>query len=691
MDAKKGNIFEALNGYKQFIIPVYQRIYSWELSQCSKLWKDIVEMQKKYRVGHFVGSIVNVAEQVMPTGVQKFMIIDGQQRMTTLTLLLIALRDYSMENPTDTTVNANMITDMCLRNTYQQGDESYKLLLTKSDRNTLIELIDKVSNPDKSSKKIIDNYEFFRSKIDSKELAPNQIYEAIGKLQLVNITLDRSIDDPQLIFESLNSTGIDLSQSDLIRNHILMGLDNETQVRVYDRIWHPMEKLFGYEKQSDLMDKFFRDYLTFRNGRIPNQNKVYDDFQSYHKNSIFETIQEFCSDVYEKAKLYTDMFFCKSEYHELNTLFSEAKALQMDVVYPFLIKVYSDFSENKITIDDFISILKMCISYIVRRAICGIPTNSLNKTFATLKNSIKSNEYLTSLKVAFATMDSYKVFPLNVDFSAAFTVKDVYNMRIRNYILGKLESYQNKSPVLVSNYTIEHIMPQNNNLSTEWKQALGKDVWKDVQSRYLHTIGNLTLTAYNSEMSDNYFTDKLEMKGGFKESGLRLNSFLIHQTTWNQELILERAKILCEISNDIWQYPDIQDEIIMQYTENKTAKTSYDLKSYEYMNDFTTSLYELIDRRVMNISPDVKKEFKKLYIAYKSETNFLDIVIQKARLRLSVNMKFTEVFDPKNICKDVTGLGRWGNGDVEIGFDDPSQIEDIMNIVEQSYNNQLES
>ena len=250
MDAKKGNIFEALNGYKQFIIPVYQRIYSWERPQCTKLWQDILDMQKKGRAGHFVGSIVNVAEQVMPTGVQKFMIIDGQQRMTTLTILLVALRDYALENANDQSVNANMITDMCLKNSYQQGEDSYKILLTKSDRTTLIELIDRTPNANTDSKRIIDNYNFFKNKIQNKELEPNQVYEAVGKLQLVNITLDRSVDDPQLIFESLNSTGMDLSQSDLIRNHILMGLDNETQIRVYNQIWHPMENFLDMRSKA---------------------------------------------------------------------------------------------------------------------------------------------------------------------------------------------------------------------------------------------------------------------------------------------------------------------------------------------------------------------------------------------------------------------------------------------------------
>ena len=225
MDARKGNIYEILNGNRQFLIPVYQRYYSWDVEQCKRLWNDIVEMQKRGKEGHFVGSIVNIAEQAMPTGVQKYMIIDGQQRITTLSLLLIALRDYAVKNPGDTTINARRIDNMLLKNEYEIGDERYKLLLTETDRDILKCLVEEKPISDDTRSKLLDNYRFFASKIADKELLPAEIYESIGKLQIVNITLDRLVDDAQAIFESLNSTGKELSESDLIRNYVLMGLD----------------------------------------------------------------------------------------------------------------------------------------------------------------------------------------------------------------------------------------------------------------------------------------------------------------------------------------------------------------------------------------------------------------------------------------------------------------------------------
>lgn len=241
MDATKGNIYAILNGNKQFLIPVYQRYYSWDIEQCKRLWNDIVEMQKKNKQGHFVGSIVNIAEKAMPTGVQKYMIIDGQQRMTTLTLLLIALRDYAVSHPEDTTINSKRIDNMLLKNEYESGDERYKLLLTETDRDILVNLVEDKPIPEDTNSRLLANHKFFCDQIATKELSPAEIYESIGKLQIVNITLDRDVDDAQAIFESLNSTGKELSESDLIRNYVLMGLKPDEQTYVYEHLWRPME------------------------------------------------------------------------------------------------------------------------------------------------------------------------------------------------------------------------------------------------------------------------------------------------------------------------------------------------------------------------------------------------------------------------------------------------------------------
>jgi uncharacterized protein with ParB-like and HNH nuclease domain/predicted transport protein len=688
MDATKGNIYSILNGNKQFIIPVYQRYYSWETEQCSRLWYDIVDMQKKNKAGHFVGSIVNIAEQAMPTGVQKYMIIDGQQRLTTLSLLLIALRDYSEKHPEDTTINARRIDNMLLKNEYEEDDNRYKLLLTETDRDLLISLIEKKPISDPGLSRIVLNYRFFADKILEMSLQPNDVYEAIGKLQIVNITLDRNVDDAQAIFESLNSTGKELSESDLIRNYVLMGLNPAEQGYVYEHMWRPMELLFDYEKQDSVMDRFFRDYLTMKTTRIPKIDRVYGEFKDYHLNCEFDTIRGLCSNLLTYAAYYTNMVFRRSDNPILKSLYSDIGDLRMEVALPFLLKVHNDCAEGLITEEELIVIIKMCISYVFRRSICNMPTNSLNKTFATLRNEIKTDDYMNSIKAFFVLRDDYKEFPDDDKFEKAFVSRDIYNMRTRNFILSHLENYGNKAPIMIENYTIEHIMPQNSNPRDEWKIMLG-DNWREVQKNYLHTIGNLTLTAYNSEMSDNPFMIKMEMDGGFKESALRLNAYLVKLTEWNEEHIKERAKILAEKAERIWTYPEITESELKPYQLEEKTVQKYTIDSYD-INAFTKTLFDMIDRRICNLSPEVKREFKKLYIAYKLDTNFVDIVVQKQRLRISLNMKFSEIRDPKGICKDITGIGRWGNGDVEVFFGHTSEIDDVMELIEQSYNKQVD-
>ncbi len=683
MDARKGNIYEILNGNKQFLIPVYQRYYSWDIEQCKRLWNDIVEMQKKGKAGHFVGSIVNIAEQAMPTGVQKYMIIDGQQRMTTLSLLLLALRDYAIKNPEDTTINARRIDNMLLKNEYESGDERYKLLLTETDRDILMRLVEEKPIPDDTRSKLLDNYKFFAGKIADKELQPAEVYESIGKLQIVNITLDRSVDDAQAIFESLNSTGKELSESDLIRNYVLMGLEPTEQTYVYEHLWRPMELLFVYETQDSVMDRFFRDYLTMKITRIPKQDRVYEEFKLYHLNCEFSTIRELCQDLLTYAKYYTDMVFKRSSNPALKSLYEDINDLRMEVSYPFLLKVHNDYAEGIISEDDLKLIIRLCISYVFRRSICDIPTNSLNKTFATLKNEIKPDDYVNSIKAFFVMRNDYKEFPDDDKFAAAFVSRDIYTMRSRNFILSHLENYGNKAPIIIENYTIEHIMPQNSSLSPEWQQMLGAK-WREVQKTYLHTIGNLTLTAYNSEMSDHPFMVKMDMEGGFKESALRLNAYVVKLNEWNEQTIKERAALLADKAKQIWAYPDMTAAELAPYQTVEKPAERYSLETYD-TNVFTKTLFEVLDRRIQNLSPDVKREFKKLYVAYKLDTNFVDIVFQKQRLRISVNMKFSEVIDPNGICRDITGIGRWGNGDVELYMEHTSDVDQIMEIVEQSY------
>ncbi|GHU54921.1 hypothetical protein FACS1894132_10270 [Clostridia bacterium] len=689
MLATPGNVYQVLDGNRQYVIPVYQRTYSWQREQCEQLWKDIVKMQKSNSAGHFVGSIVNVTENAMPIGVQQFMIIDGQQRLTTLSLLLIALRDYAHDHcqpgsgPDNNEINEDMITNTHLVNMYASGDSKYKLFLTQGDRDALMKLIERSPIAEGTKSRLLDNYAFFREFIAKMELSLTEVYQSIGKLQIVNITLDRNIDDPQAIFESLNSTGIDLSQSDLIRNHLLMCLDASKQALLYDTLWHPTELLFEYEKASEHMDNFFRDYLTMKLGRVPNQKKVYEEFKIYFDNLGLETT-DICKDIYSFSKHYTDMFFCRSSEPRLKSLYEEMRAVRMNVAYPFLLKVHDDCANEVIDKNALIEIIAMCVSYVLRRNVCDMWSNSHNKTFATLKNAIRPADYLNSVKAFFITQDSYKEFPNNEKFAAQLVSRDVYKMQTCNYILRKLETFGGHHIVSLDDLSVEHIFPQHPNANSNWGS---------LDKLRVHTLGNLTLAHWedNSAMSNKPFDEKLNMENGYKKSALRLNAEIVTQTVWGDKQISDRADSLADIAKKVWAYPELSDAELAPYITQEETSPRYTVESYEW-NAHTRILFERLNTQILNLSSViVKRDFKKMYIAYKADTNFVDIVPQKEKLRLSINMKFGEISDPNGICRDITGLGRWGNGDVELFFGSLAELDDVMFIIEQSFRKQTES
>ena len=689
MDISKGSIYELLNGKYQFVVPVYQRKYSWLKDvQCDRLWKDIVNMEKQSKRHHFVGSIVTISDVNVPMGIHRYQIIDGQQRVTTLTILMIALRDHLREASSEE-VDEDTLTYYLLKNDHQKGYDRYKLLLNDNDREVLIKLIDVCPIIEDTQSNILNNYIYFKEKIAGNELTPAQIYNSIAKLQIVNITLKREEgDDPQLIFESLNSTGMDLSESDLIRNYILMGMTNDEQKDIYVNYWQPMENAFPVEKRSELMDKFFRDYLTMKLASIPNKEQVYDSFKSYCINTgVSNNTKELAEDLFFYAQCYNEISANTCSDPELHAIFIDIRIVKMEVAYPLLLKVYGDYKNNVISKADFIAILRLTESYVVRRAVCEIPTSSLNKTFATMRNNIKIDDYLNSIKVAFLSLETYKRFPTDEEFKRKLQIKDIYTMRSINYILVKLENYNNKEPISFTGFTIEHIMPQNDNLKPDWVSALGEN-WKEDHKTYLHRLGNLTLTKYNSEMGDRPFSEKLLV---LKQSATHtLNKYVVEQNIWNIDTIEERTKQLCDYSIDIWKFPAVSQEIISTYLkQSEEPTTKYSIDNYDFSNVFVKMLYTKLDEAIMALNPSIKREFKKLYIAYKYRTNFVDIIIQKTRLRLTINMDFDGVNDPCGICRNVTDIGRWGNGDVEISFDSLSLLNQTIDIIKQSLNKQI--
>ncbi len=693
MKASEAKLLEFLKKSPQFIIPIYQRAYSWGNKECLQLWDDIIRTGKKDSVNaHFVGSIVYVEKGLYSISSQTpLLVIDGQQRLTTISLILEALARKTKDNEPIEGFSANKLRRYYLLDDLAEGDSKYKLLLSETDKDSLISILNNNDLPNNYSIRIKENFELFSNLIE-KEKDLTIICKGLLKLVIVDISLNRDQDNPQLIFESLNSTGKELSQADLIRNYILMGLEHNLQSELYTNYWRPMELNFGQSGYVQYFDAFMRHYLTVKTGNIPREREVYEAFKLYSKENKSsnndENIKVLVQDIFRFANYFCAMVLDKENDKDLKIAFKDLKELKVDVVYPFLLEIYDDFKNNLICKNDFIEIIRLAESYVFRRAVCEIPTNSMNKTFANFTKNINKEEYLESVKANFILLPSYRRFPKNEEFQLKLKTKDLYNFRSKFYWLRRLETNNRKEHVQINEYTIEHIMPQNPNLSIEWQRELGEN-WKEIHEKYLNTIGNLTLTGYNSEYSDHSFNKKKTIEGGFLESPLKLNKFIAQTDNWNEDSMKRRAdKMANEIIN-VWQYPDISQDIIEKY-KPIINNTNYSLENFRYLESVNLNkLYQEFRKQVLALDPCVTEEILKLYIAYKAETNFVDVTPQANCLRLILNMKFSEINDPRNICKDVTGLGRWGNGDVQVKLHSIDDMQYIISLIRQSLDKQI--
>ncbi len=603
MDAKATtllNFFEE-NQNNQFVIPIYQRLYSWKKEQCEQLWDDIIKTGGNDQIkGHFIGSILYVRDD--DTHSSPLLIIDGQQRLTTITLLLTALRDHWSDKRKE-------IEDHYLINNDKDGDEKFRLILSDSDKDTLLSLIDKDRRkPSEPSVKIMENFELFEKWISENTDKLETIFKGLEKLMIVWIALDKGKDDPQLIFESMNSTGKDLTQTDLIRNYILMGLEPEKQKIFYEKYWRAMEE--DFKQNETLFNQFVRHYLTIKTREIPNINKVYEAFKRYQQERGIET-EALLQDLQKYCGFFCRIVFKKEADKDLNKALGFLVDLEMDVIYPLLLELYSDYSDGVLSKQDFIPIIYLTESYICRRAVCGLGTNSLNKVFPSFTKHIQKDEYFKSLKAHFGYLTEKQRFPNNDEFKKLFITIDFYNFKKREYFLERLENFERKEPVNIKECTTEHIMPQT--LTEKWERDLGGN-FQAIHDKYLHTIGNLTLTGYNPEYSNKSFQEKQGMEGGFKQSPLRLNQSLKDLESFGEEEIEKRANDLADWALKIWTYPKLDAETLEKY-KSKKEKKAYDLSSYKF-SSHSRELFDILSKEIKALDERITEKFNQEYISY---------------------------------------------------------------------------
>ncbi|AKB57811.1 GmrSD restriction endonuclease domain-containing protein [Methanosarcina barkeri] len=697
MKATEAKLLDFLRKSPQFVIPIYQRTYSWTEKECRQLWDDILRTGNNDDISaHFVGSIVYIEKGIYQVSSQSpLLVIDGQQRLTTVTLLIAALAraleklDENNREPLEG-FSPRKLRNYYLLNPEEEGEKYYKLILSQTDKDSLTSIVSNREQPKEFSLRVTENFKLFESWIAGCKDDLTPLCKGLAKLIVVDIALNRDQDNPQLIFESMNSTGKELSQADLIRNYILMGLEPQLQTRLYEQYWRPMEVDFGQEAYSEQFDGFMRHYLTVKTGEIPRIGEVYEAFK-VHANSTKTAqagVEALVADIRTFSRYFCAMALGKETDPDLKLAFHDLRELRVDVAYPFLLELYHDYATGMLSREDFVAAVRLIESYVFRRAICSIPTNSMNKTFATFSRYLKKDHYLKSIQVHFFQLPSYRRFPNDEEFRRELKIRDLYNFRSRSYWIRRLENYGRKERVQVDEYTIEHIMPQNENLSTAWKTELGTE-WKRIHETWLHTLGNLTLTGYNSEYSDRSFTEKRDMPGGFKESPLKLNKGLGQLDQWNEETIKERASRLAEIALNVWAMPKLATDTFEAYRPKATA-SGYTIEDHPYLLTGTVhELFEAFRKEVLALDPCVTEEFLKLYVAYKAETNFVDVVPQAKRLILSLNLPFSDINDPRGLCKDVSDVGCWGNGDVKVGLGSLNELPYVIGLVRQSFEHQM--
>ena len=704
MKATEANLLKFLRKSPQFVIPIYQRNYSWTEAQCRQLWADLMRAGRDDKVkAHFIGSIVYVERGLSTvTTEEALLVIDGQQRLTTSTLLIAALAEHFKTHNVAELLDAfsfKKLRNYYLLNPDEDGDRHYKLILSETDKDTLLALLQDTPMPAQSSTRITENYALFQSLIEEHQHELEAICQGLAKLVIVDVALDRSQDNPQLIFESMNSTGLELSQADLIRNYILMGLEPKLQTELYNTYWRPMEKAFGQAAYVVHFDAFMRHYLTTKTGEIPNVREVYLAFKAFAQKQpdTHTRTRDLVADIHAYALYYCAMALGTETDAGLKQAFHDLRELKVDVAYPFLLDVYHDYKQGRLNNDEALQIVRLVESYVFRRAICAIPTNSLNKTFAGLSRTLKKDRYLESVQAALLLLPSYRRFPKDEEFQREIKLRDLYNFRSRSYWLRRLENHGRKERVVVEDYTIEHILPQNEDLSPEWQQELGPD-WQRIQEEWLHTLGNLTLTGYNSEYSDRPFaykrdrvTDKDGNPIGFASSPLKLNLGLGAVAQWDEAAIKARAERLATDAAKVWKVPALDNSVLDAYraTPAQTGQT-YSMADHPHLETGAMKpVFEALRKAVQALNPNVTEEFLKLYVAYKAETNFVDVVPQAKRLLLVLNIGIAELDDPRGLCRDISNIGRWGNGDVEVGLSSLDELPYVMGLIRQALDRQM--
>ena len=654
------------------------------------MWQDIINAGVGTDSGHFLGSIVYIATSDSSASCTRWLVVDGQQRLTTLTLLMVALRDYIKESkwtggpdsPTPERIDAYF-----LINGLEPNHRRYKLRLRRSDNTTLRALVDGTALPVKHSATIQNTYALFLEYV--RECAdPDLIYRGASNLVIVDVTLHRKVDDPQLVFESLNSTGVDLSQADLVRNYLLMGLEEHEQTRLYNQYWSGVEELF--RKSAGVMNSFIRDYVALATHATKQirDDRIYDEFKEAFPASEIKQLESRLDDISRNARYYA-AFMIGDKNGRLDEAMRNVRQLAQ-VPAILIMRLYGSFEDGSLSEPDFVRALSLIESYILRRAVCRLQTRAYWTVFNRLAQRLDTKSPSESLKVALYLLRSGNSrFPTDGEFRKALIEEDLYGLRICWNLLIRLENAESAEPTDTSKLSIEHIMPQNENLPPAWREMLGSG-WKEVQTDWLHRLGNLTLTGYNSTYSDRPFEEKKTIPGGFEDSAVRLNKFVRNQAVWTEAEMDRRVKHLADRANTIW--PELQvDKASVTRAEIDELRTRSAHRSPEQidMDTGARALFDAVRTEILRLGNVIEITENKSVSYHHLTRFFVELLPRKDHLTLVMPLDFSEVDAPDGLVSDANAWKFIPNSNYDVGIVldlwSKDRIELAMPIIRQAY------
>ena len=671
-------------------VPIYQRPYCWGPRQWSQLWDDILAAGANDNVTtYFLGAIVYVqkwAYQV--TGWALPLVIDGQQRLTTIIILLEALARHLGDFEIFPGFTTAMVRDSYIRTPGQTAlKHSIKLRLGDADRATLQAICSQQPLPPGHSPAIANAFAFFEQRV--KALGPDLplLCKGLVKLLILDMALDPTQDHPQKIFESMNATGRGLTQTDLIRNYLVMDQDQDGRERLYDECWRPMERYLEPDAAGEPVGAFTRHFLARETAAVVKPVALYEQFKRYTKATGAEAV---AAELKRRAPHYAAIALGREQDPALARPFADLRRLRSSAAHPLLLHLYDRYTNGVFGPHEFERMLRLIESYILRRAVCGIHAGAHREFFAAFARAIRENRFLESVQAHFLVQPAHRRFPADEEFARHLRQPHFYGLKVCRYVLDRLETHGRREPVPLGECTIEHIMPQDPDLHEQWQADLGPD-WRQTHAALLHSIGNLTLSAYNGEFGTLPFAEKRDMpKGGFGKSPLHLNAGLASLEVFDRDAILARTEELAASALAVWPMPLVpEDTLRVRYAPRAAGFTVDDHRHLRHGAPMH-ELYVELSRVILAFEPGITEHFLRHYSAFKADGlgNFCVVEPYRNRLRLSLNLQFGELLDPRGLAIDITGLDRRGSGGVEISIDRRESLPYVIGLIRQAYDRQ---